>query len=145
MEDAYLPLRRSKGNAGLARPAAKAPAIGILVGNDGIGARGERRTGKDAIGLARTDGALGDVPGGNLAEHAQRDRPVQRGSGNVGRAHGIAIHRAVVERRNVHIGRHILHENAAEGIEERHALVLLERREGCLHAGDRLIDAEQIR
>ncbi len=64
--------------------------------------------------------------GGDVAD----DRQVHRVSlatavGDVGDPHGVAVHRGVVEGRQVDVGRHVLGEDAAVGVEQ----LQVERRE----------------
>ena len=81
---------------------------------------GHRRAGHDARGLAGADLDARDVvAGGDVRDDVELDRRVSRRAGEVGGAHGEAVHRGVVERRDVDVAARVLGEHAAERVEQR--------------------------
>ena len=67
-------------------------AIRQLDLHDGVRPRGNERAGHDAHGRPWLQRARGRMPRGDVADHGQRDRSVL----DVFRAHGIAVHGAIV-------------------------------------------------
>ena len=93
--------------------------LGVLLANDGIGAGGQRGAGEDARRFARTHRFGGEAARGHRLDDAQLDARAAR---DVRPAHGVAVHRGVVPRRQVHGARHVLGEHQVERLAQGAAL-----------------------
>ncbi len=71
-----------------------AVARGVFLDHDGVGARRQHPAGEDARGFAGADRAFERMSGRDLAD----DVEARRHAGDVGGAHGIAVHRRHVGR-----------------------------------------------
>ena len=90
----------------------------VLLHDDGVGPRGHRRPGEDAHGRART-GIARRMAG----RHASADGQARLAAGReIGRAQGVAVHRGVVEGRQIEGRDHIVREDPAVRIRERDCL-----------------------
>lgn len=67
----------------------------------GVCASGQRRPGEEPHTGLHADAALEDLPCAHLPDEPQRDRFVRARRGDVRRAHGVTVHRGVVERREI--------------------------------------------
>ena len=76
-----------------------------LDGDDRVGAGRQRRPGRDPDGGPGLDAGRGDAAGRHFADDPQRDRSVLGRRGHVGGPDRVAVHRAVVPRRQVGRGR----------------------------------------
>ena len=99
---------------------AVAPArqlVGFLKRHDGIGAGGHGGAGHNADGAAGGNGGVRHLAGGDGGGDGQRGRR-RVGGGNVGAAHGIAVHRRVGQRRQVQRGGYLLGQRQAQGLQD---------------------------
>ncbi len=93
-------------------------AVGPLDRGDGPGAGRDGCAGHDPGGLAGAHGGEFTGAGGDVADHGQhRGVRVARADG-VGRAQGVAVHRAVVEGGQVALGDDVLGQPAALRVEQ---------------------------
>ena len=86
------------GGRGLEEAHHLAVHLGVLDRHDRVGARRDRRAGRDPHGLAAADGRLGPVPDQRAAHDLQLDGPLRRRVGDVGGAHREPVHRRRRER-----------------------------------------------
>ena len=97
-------------------------ALAVLDADDGVGALGEHRAGRDRDRLAGADRGGGGMAGARLADHGQLSG-LSRGRGSdVGGADRLAVHRRVVEAGHVDAGADRRREPPALGLAERHVL-----------------------
>ena len=87
--------------------------VRLLERHDGVGALGDRGARHDAHRGAGLNCAVEDVAGGHLADHAQLARRCLGRARRVRRAHGVAVHRGVVERWDVEAGGDVLSQHLA--------------------------------
>jgi hypothetical protein len=100
-----------------ARSAPRILLVGLLEGDDGVGALGDGRTSHDAHGLPRPHGAFEDSAGRQPPDHTQRARRRVRGSLGVSGADGVAVHGRVGEGRDVDASDHVCGQNLAYRVE----------------------------
>ena len=74
------------------------PGVGALDRHDGVGAVRHRGAGHDPHRSAGPDGLGGAVARRHVVDDGQLDRSILAGQGDVGREHGVPVHRRVVER-----------------------------------------------
>jgi hypothetical protein len=96
--------------------------VGVLHLDDGVGAIGDHGSGHDPGRLAGADRACGGVAGGQIGHDGQPHGGVWGRSEQVRRAHGIPIHRGVVEAGKV---------DEADDIGSSHETDRRAEREGC--------------
>jgi hypothetical protein len=144
-EDAHLALGGGRSGRRAGAPAAEPFPVRVLVRHDRVRARGDGGPGEDAVALAGAYRSGGHLAGGDLAQQAQRRRMLGRGPGDVLRPHGVAVHRRVVERRHVDVGRDVLDRHPPQGVQEGDALVLPERRKSGDHPLESVVHREHVR
>ena len=83
--------------------------FGLLLHHDGGGVAGQRRTGKDTHGFALPQRHGGGIAGLNAADDGKLAQAA------VGAAHGVAVHRTVVEHRRGILRIQRLRENTVGG------------------------------
>ena len=87
--------------------------------HDAVGAIGHRGAGHDARRLTGTDDDAGDVIArADVSDHVECDGCLGSSAREIGGAHGEAVHRGVVERRDVDVTASISGEHAAERVEQ---------------------------
>jgi len=93
--------------------------VGFLKRHDGVGAGRYRRPGHDPYRLARADRRLVDVSRREVRHHPELHRRARRRTCGIRGAYGVAIHRRVVQRRDVE-GRHrVFCQHLSEGVQQR--------------------------
>ena len=87
------------------------PAVGQLDRNDGVGAVRHRGAGHDPQRRAPAQDVVRRVPRGDVAVDREGDGGLRGGAGELGGAHGVPVHRRVVEARQVDGGDDVLGEH----------------------------------
>ena len=126
---------------GLAR--AVGDLVGLLEADDGVGAGRQGGAGHDADRLAGADGAARGVARRPFRHHAEADRAVAGGAGQVGGPDRVPVHGRVAERRDVGVGDDVLGEDHAERVEQR-GVAGGQRRDAREHARQRLVNPQQL-
>ena len=98
---------------------ATAVRLGVLLTDDGVGACGKRGPCEDPRRLAGAHGFGGEVARRDGFDDRQIDA---RAPGDVGPAYGVAVHRGIVPRRQVHRARDVFGENQVERLAQGTAL-----------------------
>ena len=93
-------------------------AIGPFVGDDRVGAVGDRGAGHDLGGVASRQRARTGLAGADLAHDRQQHRLVGAGAGHVGAVDGVPVHRRVVEAGQRHRRDDVLGADQPERIEQ---------------------------
>ena len=98
------------------------PAVGQLLHQNAVRARGQGCTGHNAGSTPGRQGSGGGIPGVELHHHRQGDRGLLPRPGRVGTVKGIAIQRAPVKRGLIHPGAQVPGCDPPTGIIQRHPL-----------------------
>ncbi len=118
--------------------------VAVLDGDDGIGPLRQGRAGHDPHRSAGLEDVAAGVTGGDVAVDRQVDRGVGSGGRDVGRAHGIPIHRGVGEARQVRPRDDVAREDPAQGGADADPLGR-QRGEGGEDAREVVLDGQQVR
>ena len=98
------------------------PAVGQLLHQNAVRARGQRCAGHNAGGTPGRQDSGGGIPGVELHHHRQGDRGLLPRPGRVGTVEGITIQRAPVKRGLIHPGAQVPGCDPPTGIIQRHPL-----------------------
>ena len=113
----------------------------VLDADDPVGPRRYRRTGRDADGRAGRHFLLGNVARRHAPDNEQADGGLTADAGGVGRLHCVTVHRRIGIRRDVHIGAHVLGQDAVQRFEDGHPL-WFQRVEFAQYPFQRFFDAQ---
>ena len=117
--------------------------VRLLERDDGVRAAGHRRAGHDADSGAGSYRAFVEVACRQLARDLEPDGVRLTGVRRVGGAHGVAVHRRVIERRDVEAGDSVLGQHLAQGVRQRLPLGLQPADE-CEDALQRLLHTDHL-
>ena len=95
---------------------------GVLLADDAVGARGNRRPGEDARRLPGRERPLRELAGGHGLHDAHGHPALACRPGDVRRAHRVPIHAGIVPRREVHRTVNVLGQHQVECFAQRAAL-----------------------
>ncbi len=104
------------GHRGRCEPRARPVAHDVFLSHDGVGARRNRRAGKDSRDLPRRERAIRRAACRHLERNRQRHRRRRADAGEIAAVHRVAVHRRDVERRQRAPRNHRLGEHPALGV-----------------------------
>jgi hypothetical protein len=116
--------------------AAVGQRLGILLHHHRVRTLGHRRAGEDADRLARADRTAERLTGGHTGTDGEDRVPIGR---EIGVAHGVAVHGAVGEGRQIGRGDQVLGEDAPDRLMQRRAFDGRDRAEPCTQLGKRVV------
>ncbi|MPN30434.1 hypothetical protein SDC9_177905 [bioreactor metagenome] len=113
--------------------------LGVFLHDDGVRTQRHGRAREDACRRARLQWLAHMTCGNTLADRQQRAR-----LRHVGAAHGVAVHRRVVERRHLQCRDGIAPQHAAVGIPGVHGLGRVKPHGLCEHGREGIVERHEV-